>query len=164
MSRVTTEGPSTAGTGRPADVVDPRAPRFGQSITALGLVAGIALREPAFVYAVTAILVVSAVSGWRLDLYSFLWRRVVLQAVGEPAEREPAAPHRFAKLLGATFTAIASGLLLVGSAPGAGVAVALGFAVAAIVGVLAAIAAVLDICVGCRMYEQVAFVRRLGWV
>lgn len=164
MSRVTTEGTATPDAGRPVDVVDPRAPRFGQGITTLGLVAGIALQEPAFVYAITAVLVVAAVSGWRIDAYSFLWRRVLIPVVGKPAERESAAPHRFAKLMGATFTAAASGLLLVGSASGAGLLVAGGFALAGVVAVLAAVAAVLDICVGCRMYEQVSFFRRLGWV
>lgn len=164
MSRVTTAEAATPGAGRPADVVDPRAPRFGQGITTLGLAAGIALQEPAFVYAITAILVVAAVSRWRVDLYSFLWRRLAIRAVGEPAEREPAAPHRFAKLVGATFTAVASGLLVLGTASGTGLLVTGGFLVAALVAVLAGIAAVLDICVGCRMYEQVSYFRRLGWV
>lgn len=121
MSRVTTEGTATPAAGRPADVVDPRAPRFGQGITTFGLVAGIALQEPA-------------------------------------------APHRFAKLVGATFTGVASALLLLGSTTDTAVLATGGFALAAVVAVLAAIAAVLDICVGCRMYEQVSFFRRLGWV
>lgn len=164
MSRVTSEGTATAETGRPADLVDPRAPRFGQGLTTLGLVAGIALQEPSFVYAITAILVVSAVSGWRVDLYSFLWRRALIPVVGRPAEREPAAPHRFAKLMGATFTALASGLLVLGSAAGTGTLATGGYALAAVVAVLAAVAAVLDVCVGCRMYEQVSFFRRIGWV
>lgn len=157
MSRVTTGGAATASSGRSADLVDPRAPRFGQSITALGLLAGIALQAPAFVYAVAAVLVVAAASGWRLDLYSFLWRRGMVPLVGEPDEREPASPHRFAKLMGAAFTALASALLAVGVASA-------GFVVAGLVAALAAVAAVLDICVGCRMYEQVSFFRRIGWV
>lgn len=164
MSRATTQATTAAGTGRRADVVDPRAPRFGQAITALGLVAGIALQEPAFVYAITAVLVAAAVTRWRVDVYSFLWRRFVGRAVGEPAEREPASPHRFAKLVGATFTAVASGLLLLGTAAGSGLLVTGGFLVAAVVAVLAAIAAVLDVCVGCRLYRQVSYFRRLGWV
>lgn len=138
-------------------MVDPRAPRFGQSITALGLLAGIALQAPVFVYAVAAVLVVAAASGWRLDLYSFLWRRAMVPLVGEPDEREPASPHRFAKLMGAAFTALASALLAVGLASA-------GFVVAGLVAALAAVAAVLDVCVGCRMYEQVSFFRRIGWV
>lgn len=54
------------------DVVDPRSPLYRQFITALGLAAGIALREPVFVYAVAVILVVSALSEWRLDFYAYL--------------------------------------------------------------------------------------------
>lgn len=151
-------------TGSAVDQVDPRAPRFGQSITALGLAVGIALREPALVYAITAILVVSAVSHWRLDLYGFLWRTVMIPVVGEPAEREPASPHRFAKLLGATFTAVATALLLAGTYGETTTLVIAGFLVAGLVAALAMLAAVFDICVGCRMYQQVAFFRRIGWV
>lgn len=82
--------------------------------------------------------------------------------VDDPGERELAAPHRFAKLLGATFTAVTRGFLLVGSAAGAEIVATLGFVVVATVAVLATIGAGLNICVGCRMYEQVAFFRWLG--
>lgn len=146
------------------DTVDPRAPRFGQSITALGLGAGIVLQRPALVFAITAILVVSAVSKWRLDLYGFLWRTVVIRVVDEPTERDAAAPHRFAKLLGAVFTTVASVLLVGGTVAGVGWSSLAGYAVASLVAVLAAVAAVFDYCIGCRMYRQVSFFRRRGWV
>lgn len=143
----------------PADVtlVDPRAPRFGQSITALGMVAFVATGDPIPLFGVAAILVASVLTRWRLDLYGVVWRRLLIPLVGEPEEREPAAPHRFAKLLGATFTAVASLLWLADL-------VLPTVAIAAMVGLLAGVAAILDICVGCRMYEQVGFFRDLGVV
>jgi hypothetical protein len=146
------------------DTVDPRAPRFGQAITALGLGAGVVLQQPVFVFAITAILVVSAVSNWRLDLYGFLWRTVAMRVVDGPAERDAAAPHRFAKLLGATFTTVASVFLVGGTVADIGWLSLAGYATASLVAVLAAVASVFDYCIGCRMYRQVSFLRRRGWV
>lgn len=138
-------------------MVDPRAPRFGQSITALGMVAFVATGNPLPLFAVAAVLVVSVLSNWRLDLYGFVWRTAVVPVVGKPDEPEPASPHRFAKLMGAAFTATASLLWLADFTLAA-------TAVAAVVGALAFVAAALDICVGCRMYSQVKFFRDLGVV
>ena len=135
-----------------------------RAITALGLAAGVVLGSPAFVYGIAVILVVSAVSRWRLDLYGFLWRNVLIPIVGRPDEREPASPHRFAKLMGATFSALASVLLLVAGATGLGVLALVGYAVAAMVAILAGVASAFDYCIGCKMYRQVSFFRRLGWV
>lgn len=151
--------PSTdAGAGPSAvETVDPRAPRFGQTLTTVGLAGGIALQFPALVYAVAVVLTAAVVSGWRLDLYRVLWQRVVVPVVGPPAEKEPAAPHRFARLMGAVFTALASVLLLTGLA-------SVGYAIAGMVAVLAGLAAALDLCVGCAMYRQVSFVQRLDVV
>jgi hypothetical protein len=135
-------------------LVDPRAPRFGQTITSTLLLAGIAFARPQFVYLVAALLVTAVASGWRVDAYARLWRSL-LPVVGGPEEREPAAPHRFAKLLGAVGTALASGLLLAGlRTPG--------FAVAALVATAAGLAAATGICLGCRLYRQVGVARDLG--
>jgi hypothetical protein len=151
---------TSAGTqaeGANVALVDPRAPRFGQTLTALGLGAGVALGLPALVYAVTVVLVASVVSGWRLDLYAALWRHVVVPVVGRPAETERAAPHRFARVLGAVGTALASVLFV------AGFTLA-GSAVAVAVAALAALAAVTGLCLGCRLYRQVQLFQRLGIV
>lgn len=134
-------------------LVDPRAPRFGQTLTASGLVLGIALGLPALIYLVTAVLLVALLTRWRYDPYAILWRTIVRPAVGRPDDPEPAAPHRFAKLMGAVGTAGASLLLLVGvPAPG--------YALAGVVALAAGLAAVTGICIGCRLYQQVAFFRR----
>lgn len=135
-------------------LVDPRAPRFGQAITTTLLLVGIAFGQPPAIYAVAIVLGAAVVSGWRLDLYAVLWRALGPVA-GAPAEREPAAPHRFARLLGAVGTALASALLL------AGFAVA-GYAVAAAVAAAAGLAATTGLCLGCRLYREVGAARRLG--
>lgn len=156
MSSVTAERMEPDDAAQPT-LVDPRAPRFGQAITAVGTIAFVAIGNPIPLYVIAMILVASVASGWRLDVYGFLWRRAVLPVVGAPAEREPAAPHRFAKLMGATFTAIAAVSVLAGYTR-------IAIVVAGVVGLLAGIAAVFDVCVGCRMYRQVRFVRELGVV
>lgn len=138
------------------DLIDPRAPRFGQAVTATVLLTGLAFRLPAAVYAVAAVLLAAVLSGWRLDLYGVAWRGL-RQVVDPPAEREPASPHRFAKLVGAAGTATASGLLL-GGLPVAG------YAVAAVVAGAAGLAATTGICIGCRCYRQVGAAQRLGVV
>lgn len=152
-SAPTDDGPGESGVAQ----VDPRAPRFGQALTTAGLVGGIVLQVPALVYAVAVVLNAAVISGWRLDLYGVLWQRAVRPVAGPPAEKEPAAPHRFARLMGAVFTALASGLLLAGPA-------SVGYAIAGMVAGLAGLAAALDFCVGCAMYRQVSFFRRLDVV
>lgn len=147
-----------------ADRVDPRAPRFGQAITTVGLLGGIGLGEPLLVFLVTAILVTAVLSRWQLDVYALAWRGVVVPVVGRPTETESASPHRFAKLLGAGFTTVASLSLIAGVVLGSPGLLLVGYAVAGLVAMLAALAAVFDVCVGCRLYGQYAFVRQLGLV
>lgn len=144
--------------------VDPRAPRFGQLTTMSGLLAGIALQEPLLVAAVALVLNAALLSGWRLDLYGVLWRNVMLPLVGPPGERDAAAPHRFAKLMGASFTAVATALLVAGPALGRPELTVAGFGVAGIVAVLAGVAGIGDYCIGCKMYRQVGYFQRLGVV
>lgn len=146
----------TAGAGD-EPVVDPRAPRFGQALTTLALAGAVVLEIPLLLYAVTAVLVVAVASGWRLDLYAALWRTAGRRLAPGSAEPEPAAPHRFARVVGAAGTLLASALVFTGF-PLAGYAVAGGVALAA------GLAAVTGICLGCRMYREVAAFRRLGLV
>ncbi len=133
--------------------VDPRAPRFGQAITASGLVLGIVLQLPVFVYAVATILAIAVLSRWRIDIYGLVWRHIVLRVVSKPTSMDAASPHRFAKLMGATGTVVASGFLLAGFP-------IVGYGIAGVVAALAALAATTGICVGCRMYRQVSFLHQ----
>lgn len=136
--------------------VDPRAPRFGQALTALGLGVGILLQLPVLIYAVAAVLLTAVLTRWRYDPYGILWRVLVAPTV-EPNEPEPAAPHRFAKLMGAVGTGVASALLLLD------VTIA-GYVVAGVIAIPAGLGATTGFCLGCRMYKSVAFFRRLDVV
>lgn len=140
--------------------VDPRAPRFGQALTATLALGGVAFGRPATIYLLAGVLGVAVLSGWRIDPWASLWRLVVRPAVDPPAETEAATPHRFAKLIGATFATVASLLLLAsGAFPAAATA---GYAVAFVVGIFALVGATTGFCLGCRLYGQVSYFRRLG--
>lgn len=140
--------------------VDPRAPRFGQALTATFTLLGVALGEPLLILFVALVLGTAVLSGWRLDFYGALWKRVMIPLVGPPEERESATPHRFAKLMGAIGTALASLLFLVGGfLPGATL---FGFGIAAVIGALATLGAVTGFCLGCRLYGQVSYFQRIG--
>lgn len=144
------------------DEVDPRGPRFGQGVTAVLALGGLAVQEPAVVYLLTVLLVVPVVSRWRVDPYGFAWRHGPRQLLGPPADRESAIPHRFARVIGAAVTTAASLALLTAAATGLTTLVAAGYALVGIVGLLAALGATTGICVGCRMYRQVGRFRNLG--
>jgi len=136
--------------------VDPRAPRFGQTLTAIVLATAIITTTPILVYALAVVMVAAIASGWRVDVYAVLWRRGVHPLV-EAREPEPAAPHRFARLMGASGTTLAAAGLL------AGVPLA-GYAVAALIAGIAGVSAATGYCVGCRMYRSVSFFQRLDVV
>ena len=148
--------PTEAGRSRrSADAVarvDPRTPRFGQAVTASGLLSGIALDRPVLVFAVTAVLSLAVLSRWRVDAYGLAFRGLVAPRLA-PEAPEPAAPHRFAKLIGAAGTTLASLALL------AGVPL-VGYALAGAVALAAGLAATTGLCLGCRMYRGVALFRR----
>jgi hypothetical protein len=144
------------------DELDPRAPRFGQAVTAVLALGGVTLQESVLVYVLTVMLVVPVVSRWRVDPYGFVWRTLVRPVVGSPDNTESAIPHRFARLLGATFTTAASGLLVAGGATSVGVLALVGYGLVAVVGLLATLGATTGLCIGCRMYRQVGAVRDLG--
>lgn len=145
-----------AGSG-PANGVDPRAPRFGQTITASLFLIGLALQEPIFVLAVALILDVALITGWRVHVYSLLWRHGVSRLVGPPGRLESPSPHRFASLLGAAGTSGAIGLFVLGFPIAA-------WAIAAAVAGAAGLAAVTGYCLGCQMYQSVSTLRRLDVV
>jgi hypothetical protein len=144
------------------DEVDPRGPRFGQAVTAVLALGGVTLQETALVYVLAVLLVVPVVSRWRVDPYGFLWRSLARRVTSPPETTESAIPHRFARLLGATFTTVASALLVAAGASGVGSLALAGYGLVAGVGVLATLGATTGLCIGCRMYRQVGAVRDLG--
>ncbi|MGI5521373.1 DUF4395 domain-containing protein [Micromonospora sp. CA-259024] len=125
-------------------LLDPRAPRFAAVITtavlAVALVTGstILLLVQAVIFAVTA-------ANPRLGPYGLLYRAVVAPRVAPPTELEPAAPVRFAQLVGLVFVAVAAIGYLAG-VPALGLA-ATGAALAA-----AFLNAAFDLCLGCVGY------------
>lgn len=139
--------------------VDPRAPRFGQGITAAFALAGVALWEPLFVYAVTLLLVVPVLSRWRIDPYGLAWKHAIRRVMGPPGETESPIPHRFARVIGAVTTTLATICLLAGGGAGVSLVVFAGFGLAAVVGLLAALSAITGFCLGCRMYRHVSLFR-----
>lgn len=142
-----------------SSLVDPRAPRFGQALTATLAATALVFLDPLPVLVLALVLGTAVVSRWRVDAWAALWRHVAVPLVGPPSEREPAAPHRFAKLVGAAFTGVAAPLVLVG-----GSSALAGYALVLAVAVLAAIGATTGFCLGCRLYQQVGFFRRAGLV
>lgn len=125
-------------------------------MTAAGLLLGVVFDVPALVFAVSLVLVTAVLSQWRLDAWGILFRTVVKPVLG-PAKPESATPHRFAKVIGAVGTTIASVLLV------AGFPVA-GYAVALLIVIPAGLGATTGFCLGCHMYRQVSLFQRLSIV
>lgn len=129
--------------------VDVNVPRFNQGVVALATALGFVLAQPWLVIATFAILAVSWAAGPALAPLTQLYVRVVRPRVQPegPTEFEPAAPPRFAQLIGTIFLGFASFALVAGWE-------ALGWALTLVVTALAALAAATRICVGCMLYER----------
>lgn len=138
-------------------LVDPRAPRFGQAVTASALLLGVGLQEPAFVFAIALIQNTAVWSRWRLHPYSIVWRKVISPALGAPDDPEPAAPHRFATFIGAVLTGVGSIAILIGFP-------LVGYVLAGAVAAAAGLGAVTGFCLGCYFYRSVGLFRRLNVV
>jgi hypothetical protein len=129
--------------------IDPRGARFAAAVTALVLAAVLLTAPSALATGLlavqTVVFAVGALRGVQHTPYSRAYRRLVLPRIGPPAEREDAAPPRFAQAVGLGFAAV--GLLaFVAGADLLGL-VAAGFALAA-----ALLNAVFGFCLGCEMY------------
>lgn len=164
MSQGTASNESGDNTGSSITMIDPRAPRFGQTLTMSILLLGIGFQAPVLILAIAVILNLAVMSGWRVNLYGLFWRHAVIPVVGPPDDPEPAAPHRFAKVMGAGMSGVASILLFTAPVVGVPALAVLGYAVAFVHAGAAAIGGIGNYCIGCRMYKQVAFFRRLGVV
>jgi hypothetical protein len=125
--------------------VDPRGQRFAAVVTTVVL-AVVLLTGSAWLAAAQAIVfALGAFVGMRYSPYSVLYRVAVAPRLAPPAEREAAAPVRFAQGVGFAFAALAT----VGFAAGWTV-----FALVATACALAAAAlnAAFGICLGCEIY------------
>lgn len=130
-------------------MVDVNVPRFNQSLVALLTGVGFLLDQPLLVAVTFAVLAVSVLGGPSMAPFTRLYTGLIrprFQPDG-PTEFEPAAPPRFAQMLGTGFLGAATLALYSGLST-------LGWSLALIVTALAGLAATARICVGCLIYER----------
>ncbi|MDQ7905831.1 DUF4395 domain-containing protein [Phytohabitans sp. ZYX-F-186] len=133
-------------------LLDPRGPRFAAALTAIVVVAVLITGSGWLALAQAAVFAITAVDP-RRGPYGLLYRALVAPRLGRPAELEPAAPVRFAQVLGFGFTLVA-GVGYLSGVPALGLVMA-GFALVA-----AFLNAAFGLCLGCEAF--LAFRRLTG--
>ena len=124
--------------------LDPRGPRFAAALTTVVLVVVLATGWGWLALVQAAVFAITAADP-RRGPYALLYRSLIAPRLGPTAEREDAAPVRFAQLVGFVFLAVAS----VGYLSGA---TAVGVVFTAF-GLLAAfLNAAFGLCLGCEAY------------
>ena len=141
----------TADPYRDNDVIDARAPRVNQAIVALACLGALISGWWGIASVMGLQLVFGLLLGRRWCLPCLLYFEIIQPRLGE-GEIEDSRPPRFANLLGATFLSGATLFHLGGLHP-------LGWFLVALVGALAALAAVTGLCVGCSLYKLTARLR-----
>jgi hypothetical protein len=136
---------------QPGRLLDPRGPRFAAALTSAVLVVVLITGSGWLALAQAAVFALTAADPRRAP-YGLAYRALVRPRLGPPAELEPAAPVRFAQLVGLAFALAAAAGYLAG-APVVG-AVAAGAALAA-----AFLNAAFGLCLGCEAYLAI---RRLA--
>jgi uncharacterized protein DUF4395 len=127
--------------------LDPRGPRFAAAVTSVVLVVVLATGWGWLALAQTIVFAITAADP-RRGPYAYLYRALIRPRLGPTAEREDAAPVRFAQLVGFVFLAVASIGYLAAVTP-------LGVTFAAL-GLLAAfLNAAFGLCLGCEVYLAV---------
>lgn len=150
--------PSSNTTTQP-DLVDVRGPRFAAWVTTAVLVLTLivsAVSPPAaaVILAVQAVIfAIGAAGGPRQHPYGRIFAAVVAPRLGAVQEREPAAPLKFAQLVGLIFAVLGTAGLAAG-------AVLLGVIATAAALAAAFLNAAFGICLGCQLYPLVARLRR----
>jgi hypothetical protein len=124
--------------------LDPRGQRFAAAVTSLVLVVILLTGWGWLALAQTLVFAITAYDP-RKGPYGLVFRALVLPRIGPPAEREPAAPVRFAQLVGFTFAAVAT----IGYLSGV---TALGVVFAAFALLAAFLNAAFGLCLGCEAY------------
>jgi hypothetical protein len=133
------------------DVIDARAPRFNQVVVAAFCAAALATGWWGLASLIGLQLVAGLTFGRRWCLPCVFYFEVIQPRAGE-GEIEDARPPRFANLLGAVALMLATGLHLVGLRGAA-------WAIVALVGALAGLAALTGLCLGCNLYKLSARLR-----
>ena len=126
--------------------IDPRGQRFGAGLSAITLIAGIALDLPVLAAVVGVALAVSAALGTQWFLFGRPWPSIRgALRLGPPRDPEPELGPRFAQALGALFIAVGLVLYAAGATPWFWAPIA---AVAGLQTLLAAS----GYCLGCKLY------------
>lgn len=133
------------------DLIDNRAVRTLQSFVALMTGAGFLLDVKWLVTLVALQLIIGLTFGRKYCLPCVFYFKVIQPRYGE-GRIEDSRPPRFANIVGASFTTIATVLFIAGLTTA-------GWVFSLIVTTLAAFAAISGICVGCEMYALYARIR-----
>jgi hypothetical protein len=128
-------------------MVDSRLPRFSQGMQAIVLAVAFLFDARFVVPALAVVLGASVLGGPRFNLWGYLYRALSIPA-GEP---EPAAPPRFAQMIGTIFLLAGTFGLYLFNAETTTWWV-LGWGPALAVAVLSAVAAITSFCLGCEIY------------
>ena len=124
--------------------LDPRGQRFAAALTSVVLIVVLATGWGWLALAQTVVFAITALDP-RKGPYAYAYRLLILPRLGPPAEKEPAAPVRFAQTVGLTFLALATLGYLTGLT-------AVGVVFTAF-GLLAAfLNAAFGLCLGCEAY------------
>ena len=127
--------------------VDVNVPRFNQLCVAVLTGLAFVVQAWPLVAIVAVILALTRFGGPQWGLFTQIYLKAVRPRMQGEVETEPAAPPRFAQLLGVVFLTLATAAFLLGLP-------VLGWALTLMVTALAAIAAATKICVGCLIYEK----------
>lgn len=138
-----------------AQQVDHNAIKFGQVTIMVAVAAAWVLDLPALVAGMAAVLLASVVWPARGPLrLAYRHAAIALRVVRPHLVVDEAAPHRFSQGVGVVFLAASAAALYLG-------APLLGWGLAALVGVLAAVNVFWNFCAGCFLYYQL---RRAGLI
>lgn len=134
--------------------VDRTALRVNQTAIATFVLAAFLLNLVWLVIAVAVVMALGTISP-ALAVFQRFYRDILRPAglLRPDIHEESAAPHRFAQGMGATVLGLASVALLSGAAT-------LGWALALLVGALAAVNVIFGFCAGCFIFFQIQKVRR----
>ena len=135
--------------------IDPRGPRFNQTVLAVALLTAFVLGAWPVAPIFAVVLFLGAAFGPRYGPFLRLYAEVIRPRLGPPTELEDARPPRFAAAVGVVFLGAAT-IAFVAGAP------LLGWVLTLIVAGLAGLSAATGICVGCELYLVLA--RRRGVV
>jgi hypothetical protein len=125
-------------------LLDPRGPRFAAALTTIVLVVVLITGSGWLMLAQAVVFAISAASP-KWGPYGLLYRALVAPRLGRPTELEPAAPVRFAQLVGLVFAVISTAGYL-GGLP------VLGLVAAAFALIAAFLNAAFGLCLGCELY------------